>query len=238
MHLRSRSSRSRIAVLALVAGTISAVLFAAAVPPTYSIDTRHTGRLNKRGFPIHYTDDRGVQVQLCVNGTRRCLRTKRSDLLPPEGEAFYWAANTTVHSSRGPVDVELALEAAFGGAGRPIVFDRIRIRGHLRQAGNYILEHPYGQTRFRAITPLEQRNVNLTHDRMCSVKRDGPCPGRIDNFLRAKNPPKGYLGFGGRRTLVVGGTLRNSVVLKTAAGEVIGSNSKFAVLGDKVGRLR
>jgi hypothetical protein len=220
-----------------VAGITFAALVSASVP-TYSLDTRHTGRLNNLGFPKHYTDDRGLQVRLCLDGTRRCQRADRGDLVPPEGEAFYWLATATVRSSLGRIEVEFALEAAFAGRRRPIVFDRIRIRGHLRQAGQYILDHPYGRNRFRAINPLEQRNVDVTHDGFCSLERNGRCNGRITNFLRAKNAPKGYLGFGGRHSEVTGGTFRNSLVLRTSAGTVIGSTNRFAVLGDRVRRLR
>jgi hypothetical protein len=237
VHLRSTTpGRRRTALLLLVTGTALAALVAAAVP-TYSIDTRHTGQLNNLGFPRHYTDDRGLQVTLCVDGSGRCQRADRGDLVPPEGEAFYWLATAHMRTQRGPLDVEFALEAAFAGQ-RPIVFDRIRIRGHLRQAGRYVLLHPYGRARFRAITPRQQRNVDFTVDRNCSLERNGRCNGRITNFLRAKNPPRGYLGFGGRRTQVKGGTARNSLILMTRKGNVIGRASTFAIVGNKVGRIR
>ena len=232
-------ARRRALLLLLVAGTALAALLAAAVP-TYSINTRQTGRLDNRGFPLFYTDDRGVSLRLCETGTRQCQGARRGDLVAPNGEAFYWMATATVRTSRGPIDVEFALEAAFAGArGRlPIVFDRIRIRGHLDEAGGYVLDHPYGSTSFRAITPTEQRNVDFTRDRRCSIERGGACEGRITNFLRAAiPPPKGYLGFGGRRTPVLGGTVRNDLVLSSADGTVIGSTDRFAVMGRRISRL-
>jgi hypothetical protein len=239
VHLKSTSRKRRSALLALVAGTTIAALVAATVP-TYSLNTHRTGHLGRRGFPVHYTDNSGVQVKLCEDGTVRCQQAERRDLAPPEGEGFYWMATAKVRSSLGPIDVEFALEAAFGGprGGRPIVFDRIRIRGHLREAGRYILDHPYGSTAFRAITPEEQRNVDVTHDHFCSIERNGSCDGRIDSFLRSTNPPKGFVGFGGRRTEVTGGTFRNSLVLKTSGGSVLGSTDRFAVLGDRIHRRR
>ena len=236
MYLRTNSKRSRAAVLALVAGTVLAALVAATVP-TYSLNTRMTGPRDDRGFPLYFTDDRGRSLRLCENGTARCLGATRGDLIAPEGEALYWSASTTLHTRRGPLDVEFALEAAFAGQ-RPIVFDRIRIRGHLRRAGVYFLDHPYGRTRFRAITPREQRNVNLTIDRNCSLVRNGRCRGRIDNFLRARNAPKGYVGFGARPTHVKGGTFRNVLVLRTRKGRVIGKAGRFAVVGQRAGGLR
>ena len=236
MHLKSTSQRSRKAFLLLVVGTVLAAVVTAAVP-SYSINTRQTGRKDSRGFPLFYTDDRGLHLRLCESGTPRCLGARRAALVPPEGEAFYWMATATIRSNRGPIDVEMALEAAFGGArGRkPIVFDRLRIRGHLRQKGAYVLDHPYGSTRFRAISPREQRNVDFTVDRFCSLEKRGNCKGRIDNFLRSTNPPKGFVGWGGRRTQVKGGTFRNNLVLRDG-GKVIGSTNRIAVLGKRYHR--
>jgi hypothetical protein len=242
VHLRTTSKRNRAAVLALVAGTTLAALVAllTVAAPTYSINTHRTGRVDNRGFPLFYTDDRGVHLRICEDGTRRCLRATRADLRAPDGENFYWLATATMHSRRGPIDVEFALEAAFGGARgqKPIVFDRIRIRGHLRQKGAYILDHPYGSTRFRAITPREQRNVDFTVDRNCSLAKNGRCRGRIDNFLRAKRHPDGYIGRGGRRTHVVGGTVRNFLQLRTADGQVLGRTGRFAIMGKRAGGVR
>ena len=240
MHLKSSSKSSRrTALLLIVLGTVVATVLSAAVP-TYSLNTRRTGPRDDRGFPLWYTDNRGLPLRLCETGTRQCLGAGRNALTPPDGENFYWLATATIRSKRGPLDVEFALEAAFGGArGQlPIVFDRLRIRGHLRQKGVYTLDHPYGSTRFRAITPRQQRNVNHTVDLNCSVKRKGRCNGRIDNFLRAATkPPKGYIGFGARRTPVRGGTVRNNLVLRDG-GKVIGSTNRFAIVGKKAFRLR
>jgi hypothetical protein len=238
VNLRPTSKRSRTALLALVAGTVIAVLVAAAVP-TYSLNTRKTGPRDNRGFPLYYTDDRGLSLRLCEDQTARCLGAARRDLRPPEGEALYWAASATIRSRRGPIDVEFALEAAFGDAGRPIVFDRIRIRGHLRRAGGYVLLHPYGRNRFRAITPREQRNVNVTQDRKCARVRNAPCRrGNIDNFLRARKPPVGYVGWGDRLSRVKGGTVRNNLVLRTRSGKVIGQAQRFEIVGKRAGGLR
>lgn len=210
-----------------------AALVAAAVP-TYSLNTHQTGRLDDRGFPKHYVDNRGMMLQLCENGTVRCQGATPGDLVAPDGEAFYWMAISHIRTSRGPIDVEMALEAAFAGQ-RPIVFNRIRIRGHLGHRGRYVLQHPYGSTRFVAITPQEQRNVNITHDRFCSLERNGICKGGLTNFLRAKNHPKGFAGFGGRRTTVRGGTFRNNLVVMTRHGKVIGRTNKFNIIGQKAG---
>ena len=239
MHAHFTPKRSRTAFRLLVLGTILAAVIGAAMPAN-SINSRQTGRLDSRGFPLFYTDDSGLKLRLCETGTAKCLRAGRRALTPPGGENFYWMATATIRTSRGPVDVELALEAAFGGlrGRRPIVFQRLRIRGHLNEAGGYTLDHPYGSTNFRAITPAEQRNVNFTRDRACATRRGGTCGGMITNFLRATNPPQGYVGFGGRRTLVRGGTVRNDLVLRDGGGAVIGQTDRIAVLGKKFFRPR
>jgi hypothetical protein len=239
VHPKNTTTRRRTGLLLLVVGTALAALVTAAVP-TYSLNTRQTGPRDNRGFPLFYTDDGGLPLRLCQSGTRQCQGADRGDLVPPNGENFYWLATATIRSQSGPVDVELALEAAFGGArGRlPIVFDRLRIRGHLREAGRYVLDHPYGSTGFRAITPAEQRNVDFTRDLGCSVKRAGRCNERIDKFLRSTaKTPKGYIGFGGKATTVRGGTERNSLILRTADGTVIGQTDKFVIMGRRAGRL-
>jgi hypothetical protein len=79
--------------------------------------------------------------------------------------------------------------------------------------------------------------VDTTHDRSCSLERRGRCAGLITNFLRARNAPRGYLGFGGRATQVKFGTFRNSVVLRTADGAVLGETDRFVIVGKIRGRL-
>jgi hypothetical protein len=240
VHAHFTPKRSRTVFRLLVLGAILAALVGAAVPAN-SINTNRTGRLDSRGFPLFYQDDNGLKLRLCETGTAQCQRAGRRALTPPNGENFYWMATAHIRTSQGPVDVELALEAAFGGArGRlPIVFERIRIRGHLNEAGGYTLDHPYGSTSFRAITPDEQRNVDFTRDRNCATKRGGTCgSGMITNFLRSTNPPKGYVGFGGRRTTVTGGPVRNDLVLRDGGGAVIGQTDQIAVMGKRFFRAR
>lgn len=201
------------------------------ISPAAGLDTRRTGAPDNRGFPTHYTDDAGLALQLCEDGTARCLQATRGDLLPPDGEALYWAAAATLPSRRGELAVEFALEGAFGEQAEPVVFDRLRIRGHLNRAGRYVLRHPYGAKRFRATSPREQRNVNVTVDVDCSLRRGGACPGRISTWLRSTDPTAGHLGGGEAATTVVGGRVRNRLVLLTRRGRVIGRTNRFAILG-------
>lgn len=139
-----------------------------------------------------------------------CAGAVRGDLAPPLGEAPYWSATATLPTRLGELSVEFPLEAAFEGT-QPVVFDRIRVRGHLTRAGTYTLAHPYGQTRIVAESPAEQRNVDVTLDSPCSLT--GGCAGRITNWLRSTTPTVGYLSGTLVFMTVTGGTVRNSLAL-------------------------
>lgn len=198
-----------------------------------ALNGNRTGPLDRRGFPAYYVDDAGRAVQMCDDGSAVCLGARRRDLRPPDGEALYWSAVTTMRTRRGPLEVEFALEAAFEG-NRPVVFRRVRIRGHLGRRGSYILHHPYGNLRFDAITPSEQRNVNVTHDNRCSI-RGGRCAPRMTRWLRSTSRRGHYLGRP-RRTRVTGGTLRNSISVEAPNGRIIGRKARFRVIGKACGR--
>lgn len=186
-----------------------------------------------RGFPAYFVDDAGHALRLCVSGRPKCDLTGRRDLRPPEGEAFYWSAATTLRSPGINVDVEFALEAAFAGQ-RPLVFDRLRIRGHVSEAGTYTINHPYGTTTVRATTPDEQRNINFTRDIGCAPGPRGRCSfasatrGRITTFLKQVGAPRGFFGNPARPRPVVGG---ETVSISGPAGT--DTSSRFSVLGQR-----
>jgi hypothetical protein len=216
-----------VAVLALVASTL------AVVGPAQALDSAGVGPTDPlmKGFPAYYTDDAGRALQLCVNGRPKCDLARRSDLTPPEGEAFYWAATAELHSPGIDVSVEMALEAAFAGQ-RPMVFDRLRIRGHVSQAGTYTITHPYGTTTVQATDPAEQRNVNFTRDIGCAPGPRGACTfasatqGRITSFLKQVGAPRGYLGNPARFRPVASG---DTVAIRGPAGS--DSTDRFSVMG-------
>ena len=203
------------------------------------LDSAHTGDADASGFPAHYTDDAGVSLALCVDGSANCGgATRTSDGaggdgvdVAPDGEGFYWMASATLTSPRGTLDVEFAHEAAWGPAGEPIVFERTRIRGDLT-AGKYTLLTPYGQNR---ISPdgTGVRGVNVTQDRMCALP-GATCPPRLTTFLRSVSAPTGYLGDSVSSTLVTGSALRNELVLLDSKGAVVGRTKQFIVMGKLV----
>jgi hypothetical protein len=219
----------RIGLLGTALAVLAAVLVVAG--SATALNGNRTGPHGPRGFPRYYVDTAGKALQLCDDRSVFCLRTRPRALRPPGGEALYWGAISAVHSRRGTIAVEYALEAAFEGR-RPIVFSRIRVRGHLNRRGRYVLQHPYGTLRFRAIAPREKRNVDVTIDRPCSIARGGRCAPRLSRWLRSTSPRRepGYIGTV-RRTPVAGGPVRNNLVLFGPGGDRIGRNNLFRVVG-------
>jgi hypothetical protein len=199
-----------------------------------ALNTAKTGPKDNRGFPSYYMDESGRALQMCDDGTPFCQGVGAGDVTPPDGEAFFWLAVAHLKTNRGPLDVEMALEAAFAGQ-RPIVFNRLRIRGHLNQKGNYILKYPYGQVKFHAIGAAEQRNVDFTRDVPCSTTRGGRCAEKIHRWLKSTVKAKGYLGPT-RRTTVTGGSKRNNLeLLAKDNGRTIGTQNKFRIVGKRCG---
>lgn len=224
-----RRWRNGVATLAAIAMGTTLLTFAGSAA---ALNGNRTGPLDNRGFPRYYTDDAGRSLQICDDGTAFCMRARPQGLTPPDGEALYWAALSPLRTRRGTLSVEFALEAAFGGprGQRPVVFSRLRVRGHLNRAGRYVLQHPYGTLRFSAITPQEQRNVNVTVDRGCSIARGGGCAARLTRWLRARTRHPGYLGRR-RRTPVTGGPVRNELELFAPGGDRIGRSARFRIIG-------
>jgi hypothetical protein len=230
---RRHPARTLVCLAAAVASLVVPAL--TVVAPAEAIPAGGDGPRNPLtgGFPAYYIDDAGHALRLCLNGRPKCDLTGRRDLRPPAGEAFYWAASANLRSPGINVTVDFALEAAFAGQ-RPMVFDRLRIRGHVSEAGTYTINHPYGTTTVQATTPDEQRNVNFTRDIGCAPGPRGRCTfasatqGRITSFLKQSRAPRGYLGNPARFRPVVGG---ESVSISGPAGS--DTSSRFSVLGQR-----
>jgi len=219
------------AALAVGASTI------ALTTPADALDTANTGPIDAATqFPSFYTDNSGLSLQPCIDGSANCGSATAADdgaggpgiAVAPDGEGFYWMATATVNSPRGSIDVEFAHEGAWATATQPIVFDRTRIRGDLTP-GRYTLLTPYGRTRFSAVG-TGQRNVNLTQDPTCGLPA-GACVAKMTNWLASTSAPTGYLGDSVSATPVTGSALRNELVLLNANGAVIGRTKRFVVMG-------
>ena len=206
MNLPSKPLRGGAAVtlsVLLAASVLSAMTPAHALDPA-GVGPRDPGRV---GLPAYYTDDSGVELQLCIDGTARCgLATLRSDGgggpgvgVGPDGEGFYWTATTSLSGAGFDIDIEFAAEAAWLTRRQPMTFDRLRIRGH-SDIGDLTVDTPYGAVTVTAEDPIEDRNINFTEDVGCVI---APCNFRemttlpeahITSWITANTPPRGYLG--------------------------------------------
>ena len=203
----------KIPIRSAAAATLSVLLAASALAtmaPSQALDRTGVGPRDptRVGLPAYYTDDSGVALQLCIDGTARCGNaTLMRDGAGgpgvgdgPDGEGFYWVATTSLSSPGLTLDIEFAAEAAWFNRRSPMTFDRLRIRGHSNTAGNILVTTPYGNVTVTADDPIEQRNVNFTEDIGCVI---APCNFRamttvagrhITSWITANNPPPGYLG--------------------------------------------
>ncbi|HET7196366.1 MAG TPA: hypothetical protein VFI99_15375 [Nocardioides sp.] len=207
MKLPSISVRSGVAATLSVLAAATAL---AAMAPSQALDSTAVGPRDstRAGFPAYYTDDNGVALQLCVDGTAKCGNaTMKSDGaggpgpgVGPDGEGFYFVATTSLSAPGLNLDIEFAAEAAWMSARQPMTFDRVRIRGHSASAGDIPVTTPYGTFTVTADDPVAVRNINFTEDIGCAI---APCDFRrmttnplahITNWITAVNRPAGYLG--------------------------------------------
>jgi len=207
MKLTSRPLRGA------TAAALSALMGAsalAAMAPAQALDPTGVGPRNpvQSGFPQYYTDDSGVALQLCVDGSAACGgATLTSDgaggpgvNVAPDGEGFWWTATTSLSSPGLDIDIIFAAEAAWLSRTQAISFDRVRIRGHADRAGAIPVSTPYGVFTVTAGPPSDQRNVNFTEDIGCVA---APCnfaamtndpAAHITSWITSTTPPAGYLG--------------------------------------------
>jgi hypothetical protein len=200
---RARRSAGRPALLGALALSL-AVPGLALAQPAQALDPARVGPGNpgNHGYPVYYTDDSGVALQMCDDGTAACLGAGPDALTPPEGENFYFMATTSLSAPGLDLDIEIAAEAAWLSPTVPITFDRLRIRGHSESAGDIVVTTPYGATTVTADDPAQQRNVNFTEDVGCA---GAPCNfadtassanAHITSWITSTTPPPGRIGDG------------------------------------------
>jgi hypothetical protein len=184
----------------------------ALVAPAQALDPAGVGPSDPRHstFPAYFTDDAGVALQLCVDGTAACGgATLRDDgaggpgvNVAGDGEGFWYMATTSLTAPGLDIDIEIAAEAAWLSPTQPISFDRLRIRGHSDTAGPIDVTTPYGTTTVEAEDPAEQRNVNFTEDVGCAgapcnfADMAGNVNAHITNWIVSATPPAGHVGDG------------------------------------------
>lgn len=229
MNILSRRERRRSlgAVIALLAaGTVTMSMMS----PAQGARAGGGDDADHAGYPAHFTDNTGVSLQLCEDGTPNCHDATTGDL-ESLGEALYYSAGATIASGANNLDVEFALEALVDEETlEPVVVDAMIIRGHVARRGTWTLQHPYGTTRFVAGPATEAENVR--HIRETECPEAGACTGgRLSTFLRSTRPPSGYMGDIEIPGRVTAGPLRNTVVLRNPAGKVVASTNQFEVMG-------
>jgi ASPM-SPD-2-Hydin domain-containing protein/HYDIN/CFA65/VesB family protein len=148
-----RSSRARGAPVAL-ATLLALVLVALTSSPAHAALSAVGPVDATTSFPSYYQDAKGLRVEPCLDGPPLCSAAA-SDLVAPDGEAFYNLAGATQTTrNNGKANLTLALEAAYagGGSGQEVVFSRIRFTdsGGLLPGRTYKVTHPFGVDSFVA----------------------------------------------------------------------------------------
>jgi surface antigen len=105
-------------------------------------------------FPTYYQDSNGLRLEPCLTGAPLCFAAA-SDLVAPNGEAFYNNATATLTTrNNGTATLTDALEAAYAGSGtgQEITFARSRftVNGGLVPGATYKVTDPFGITSYVA----------------------------------------------------------------------------------------
>jgi len=217
--LGARRRTRRRTLTATLAAVLCSVSTLTLVAPSAEADFVGVAEINPdTGFPAYYTDEDGLSVQLCIDGSAYCSGVTREDLVGEgaAGEAFYSYAVAEVAGFKG----EFALEAFGQGISR-MVYARTRFRGDAIVAGGkYTFTGP-----FRTDTAIaDDRRVRFVDDEgtgfynVLQARGLGPFI-TWDTFgLPASQggPPAGYIG--------------NPSVLHRVKGSPTGFN-KFRVQG-------
>ena len=171
-------------------------------------------------FPSFYTDTSGLSLQPCLEGPPRCVGTE-AELLGagPDGEGFYYSAQTSV----GGFDMAFDLEMAFLDAvTAPIVFQRLQFAsrgGLLAPGGTYTILHPYGTSTCTADASGNIAN-NACRTETAAAANDftSALGGPIGPFLTwntfgdaTGGPPAGYIGDGDSTPHAIEGGVRDFV---------------------------
>ena len=207
-----RTRRRRRAAITTAAAVVAA---AALAGPASANLTAMSPDLNPFGFPAYYQDSSGLQVGLCIEDPGCPASPAASDMVGPDGEAFYQLANGTVTAPGGKsVTVDFNIEGAFLDAD-PQAFGRIQFTATgLVPNATYTVEHPYGTSHFTVDADGELIGGDRSKQR---EETDGTFAGTLSSpigpFLRSTSAPPGYLGNGVTATTVTGGAVRNTMTV-------------------------
>jgi hypothetical protein len=143
------------ATAALMGGSLGLVALAAPAQATLSSALGPVDAVT--GFPAYYQDTTNLRLEPCLDGPPLCF-AKASDLVAPDGEAFYNNATATFanvgRNRTAKATMVMALEAAYASAdsGQEVAFGRIRFTasGGLTRGAAYKVTYPYGSETYVA----------------------------------------------------------------------------------------
>lgn len=203
-----------------------------------TVHLAEAGPLDEVGFPRWYRDSDGTLLEIGLDlddpnlPAIGELPTPGAPLSFPDNfpdEAFYFLAEARLPTGGTPVAgrarVILALEAAFGGDGKPkdrmqAVFGRIRFRiDGAEPNGTYVFTHPYGRS--RELQADERGRLFETEDiTLAPGDFDAALGSQIGPFLAWTNgaAPQGYLGDGTTPHRVTGSPFNWNFVMIERAG--------------------
>jgi hypothetical protein len=110
LSVRSTLLAASLLASSVVGNGFTAQLAGAAVAPAMGPVDATTN------FPTWYGDSNGQRLELCLDGPPNCFAAA-SDLVAPDGEAFYFDATANLNTNGGKSLLVLATEAAFAGPG-------------------------------------------------------------------------------------------------------------------------
>jgi cysteine-rich repeat protein len=197
------------------------------------------------GFPESYTDDTGLELELCLSDPALCLFALPNDGAPisfptnfPD-EGVYWAAEAALSlSTGGSALLVLATEAAFlNGAvidGDQCVFNRIRVVADgLTPGGTYTFAHPYGT---EVLVADALGGAKISRDAGCDGTFDGPLTAPPGPWLvwdaTPPAPPAGFIGDPAVEHTVTGSPCNQNFFRAAGPGLSVGDQTHlFSVVG-------
>ena len=222
-------------------------------------------------LPQWYGDGTGLRLQPCQLATAPCLVIPGlaggpAGFLSPDGEVFYWIAQGTLTTASHPLGgpcvatpcptssslLVMGLEGAWVPAPGPDVFNRVRFRIGVPNAGAYTVTYPYGTKTFNVAVGTVGRDINDTTDSGAFTvggapanfaAAAGPCPatgctqlgtgGPFEPFLTwdatVPAPPAGFISDGVSPHGVVGSPTGYAIKTNTCAAVAAGGTCSIGV---------
>lgn len=187
---------------------------------------------DQTGFPAFVTDNLNQKALLCLGPAPECGlgAPTVSDIVQPDGEAFYWSGAVSVPLAAGDVDVSWDVEAATGPDGVQTTFQRVQIGSKDTPNlpdGEYTVSSPFG-----TFTATKDDGKPNNWRRIESASAGS---GPVDHFLVSATAPSGYYGDAdGNPSPVVGGAAAGTVTVQAPGNPLtaeIGASADWIITG-------